>query len=292
MRPQAGPSDEYRRVTRNEENTPAPGSAAVPRPAATIVVLRDGAAGPEVLLQRRHGGGDFAGAWVFPGGLVSEADRDPALSGYSVGLTRERAERVGESGRLAFAFWAAALRECFEESGVLIGGRRGAAGAVLPLSAAEHRRLAPWRRRLDSGEATLLEFCRGNDLVMDFGALCYFSFWTTPRFRPRRYATRFFACQVARTVSGEADGREALAHRWLAPARALALGEAGELVLHPPTVAQLTTLRGGATAAAIVERLRERERSGVAEVVPRLVERDGRRQLVIGERTAGEGADV
>ncbi|MEO0998258.1 MAG: NUDIX domain-containing protein [Pseudomonadota bacterium] len=280
-------------MTRQEGNTPPRrGAAAVPRPAATIVVLRDGAAGPEVLLQQRHGGGDFAGAWVFPGGLVSEADRDPALSACSVGLTPERAERVGASGRLAFAFWAAALRECFEESGVLIGGRRDATGAVVPLSAADHRRLAPWRRRLDSGEATLLEFCRGNDLVMDFSAMCYFSFWTTPRFRPRRYATRFFACRVAATVSGTADGREAVAHRWLAPAEALRLGEEGELVLHPPTVAQLTTLSGGATAAAIVERLREREHLGVAEVLPRLEERDGRRRLVIGERSAGEGADV
>src|SRR6476469_10771462 len=145
--------------TENASAFPAPaagGSERPPRPAATIVVVRDGAPGIEVLLSRRAERGDHnSNAWVFPGGIVEKND---ALAHAAVaGLDdAEASRRLGlASGGLDY--YVAAIRECFEESGLLFA--RADSPELVDLDVSDAVRLAPWRGALQRGEKGIVEFC-------------------------------------------------------------------------------------------------------------------------------------
>jgi len=147
-----------------------------PRAAATIVVVRDGAQGIEVLLSRRAERGDHnSGAWVFPGGVVDAGDRaahevcdgiDDATASTRLGLP---------SGGLDY--YVAAVRECFEESGLLFATGAGRAhGELVQLDAGSlGEPLSPWRGRLHRGENSVLEFCREFGLRLTLDRLVYLS---------------------------------------------------------------------------------------------------------------------
>ncbi len=191
-------------------------AASVIRPAATLVVVRDGAGGIETLLLRRAERGDQnSGAWVFPGGLVDARDR-------AAHVHCDGADDATLSARLGLAeggldYAIAALRECFEESGLFY-----ADAALAPDS--------PWRRRLQRGEAGLAEVCVDAGLRVDVAGLAYLSHWLTPLGRPKRFDTRFF---IARAPAGQPvvpDGEEVTEHRWVLAAEALAPAAGSKLM--------------------------------------------------------------
>ena len=202
---------------------PAPVPSAAPerppRPAATIVVVRDAAAGLEVLLSRRAEGSDYtSGAWVFPGGIVDARDRQ--AHGACAGLDDAQASaRLGlECGGLDFL--VAAIRECFEESGLLFG--RVADADSNPLDGAAATRLAPWRGALHRREVGIAELCAREGIRLDAGALVYLSHWLTPIGRAKRYDTRFFIAAAPASQVALFDGTEMVEQLWIAPAEALA----------------------------------------------------------------------
>ncbi len=193
-------------------------AGAAPRPAATVVVLRPGPRGPEVLLlQRSQRSGFFPHAWVFPGGRVDPADALAPTEGAIDGLPPE-----------AVSFAVAAVRECFEEAGVWLGHGRPPDDL---------------RDRLNARRATLAE---APDLVADLERLEQWAWWITPAVEPKRYDTRFFVTAVSLDEVAHAahDSRETVDCRWLRPADALA---AGDVFLAPPTFRTLEEL------AALVE---------------------------------------
>ena len=202
---------------------PAPAQSAVteraPRPAATIVVVRDGAIGLEVLLSRRADGSDYtSGAWVFPGGIVDAQDREG--HGACIGLDdAEASAKLGlASGGLDF--FVAAIRECFEESGLLLGRADDDMGSALDGAAAA--RLAPWRGLLHQGEHGIAEMCAKERIRLDAGAMVYLSHWLTPLGRAKRYDTRFFIAAAPASQIALFDGTEMVEQLWIAPAEALA----------------------------------------------------------------------
>ena len=134
---------------------PSPAAARPPRPSATVVVVRDAGRGIEVLLSRRAERGDHnSGAWVFPGGLVDAGDRQ--AHAFCAGLDDGQAsERLGIAAG-GLDYYIAAVRECFEESGLLFGSTDG---ALIEVDDVATERLAPWRGWLHRGERTLSEFC-------------------------------------------------------------------------------------------------------------------------------------
>jgi glyoxylase-like metal-dependent hydrolase (beta-lactamase superfamily II)/8-oxo-dGTP pyrophosphatase MutT (NUDIX family) len=216
---------------------PGAGSAAdppnrPPRHAATLVLVRD-AAGPdggiEVLLMQRAERGDHnSGAWVFPGGLTDLRDRE--ADAHAVGLDDAAASaQLGVPTR-GLDFQLAAVRECFEEAGVLL--------ADGPLPAAEV--LADWRRLLQRGERGLGEFCAATGVRLDLGALVYLSHWVTPPIRTKRFDTRFFLARAPQGQQALHDGSETIAHRWMRPSAALDQG--AEMKLLTPTLATLRLL--------------------------------------------------
>jgi glyoxylase-like metal-dependent hydrolase (beta-lactamase superfamily II)/8-oxo-dGTP pyrophosphatase MutT (NUDIX family) len=210
---------------------PSPSAAdRPPRAAATLVVVRDGAAGIEVLLSRRAQSGDqFSGAWVFPGGIVDAGDRTAHV--HCVGLDDAAASaQLGlESGGLDY--FVAAVRECFEESGLLWAVDE--TGELVQLDHVRGETLGPWRGPLHRGERTLGAFCSEFGLRLAVDRLAYLSHWLTPYGRPKRFDTRFFIAALPPTQTAAFDGTEMVEQLWLAPAEALA--RSAEMKLMTPT---------------------------------------------------------
>ncbi len=194
------------------------------RIAASLMVLRDGAQGMEVLLMRRpeRGSDDFrSGIWVFPGGVVDPGDAE--LGTHCHGLSEAQARaRLGDAAGSQRHF-TAALRECFEEAGVLFAcANDGAAVDV----AARHDELMDWRHRVHAGQASLASMLNTMNWQLDLRELAFFAHWLTPPTRPKRFDTRFFVTRMPKHQRAQADEREALELRWVQPAQA-ALPDSG-----------------------------------------------------------------
>jgi 8-oxo-dGTP pyrophosphatase MutT (NUDIX family) len=207
---------------------------AVPRDAATVALVRDGASGLEVYLLRRVAAMAFApGAYVYPGGSVDADDRDAEVR-WAGAPAAAWAATFGTDEPTALALVCAAVRETFEESGVLLAGP--SPDEVLPdVSGAE------WeaeRAALEARQQSLSQLLERRDLVLRADLLRPLAHWITPEAEPKRFDTRFFlaampAGQLARDVGGEADDRV-----WVRPADALDSG----LTLMPPTRSVLVDL--------------------------------------------------
>ncbi len=190
------------------------------RDAATLLVLRDAPAGMEVLmLQRPQRETDhFRGAYVFPGGVVEDTDR--SLYGFCAGLDDQTA-----SGRLGLrehglAYFVAAIRECFEEAGLLFA--YGPDGNLVDLDRFDGMHLATLLRELRTGETDLGEICTKLNLRLAVDKLILYSHWLTPPGIAKRFDTYFFLAVAPPAQTALHDGSEALQHRWLRPAEALA----------------------------------------------------------------------
>ncbi len=235
-----------------------PARPAVPRPAATIVLLRDGADGLESLLMRRHRSSGFVpGAWVFPGGRVDAADSGPSLY--------ERIHGLATDPRPEAPFWTAALRELFEETGVLLA--RDADGAWSP-DASSDRRLEGHRRSLMDGSGALMDVLEELDAVLDARGVVHLAHWVTPVVEPRRYDTHFFAAALPDSRTARPDPREMTEAVWLAPAAALARFQQGELPMVFPTVKTLEALDEYDSVEHALTSIRHRD---VPRILPRLV---------------------
>ncbi len=221
---------------------------AAPRAAATLVVVRDAAVGIEVLLLRRAERGDHnSGAWVFPGGMIEPGDRQ--CHAWCAGLDDAAAsERLGlPHGGLDH--YVAALRECFEEAGLLFA--RDASGAMLSLcDAALAADLAAWRGPLHRGERKLAELCAQHRLQLAMDRLVYFSHWLTPPGRPKRFDTRFFIAEAPAGQIARHDDTEMVEQQWLRPADALA--QSASLKLMTPTLKTLEAIARFDSARALL----------------------------------------
>jgi 8-oxo-dGTP pyrophosphatase MutT (NUDIX family) len=243
------------------------------RHAATVVLLRDGPGGSglEVYLLRRTATMAFAaGQHVFPGGSVDARDGEhaPAWSGRSASAW---GESMGCDATLALALVCAAVRETFEESGVLLAG--ASADAVVADTTG-----ATWeadRRSLLDGSESLAELLERRGLVLRSDLLRPWAHWITPEFEPRRFDTRFFVAAVpvgqrARDVSGEAD--QAV---WMSVAGAVRGYESAALRMLPPTIVALRELAAYSTVDEVLE-----ANLTVTPLMPRAV-LDGDRVLLV-----------
>jgi 8-oxo-dGTP pyrophosphatase MutT (NUDIX family) len=235
-----------------------PAVPAEPVPAATVVLVRDGQAGLEVLLLRRHRSSGFVpGAYVFPGGRVDDVDGDPAVL--------ERIAGLPQPLRPTAPYWVAAVREAFEETGILVG-LRGGGGAD------QGARLDDWRERLLRDETSLGGVLEALDLRLDLRRMIELAHWITPVVEPRRYDTRFFLAAPLGGAEARIDEREMTDAAWLTPAEALRRFRNGNLPMVFPTVHTIETLSEFTTATQALEALRG---APVQTFLPRLVRRAG-----------------
>ncbi|MEO8280501.1 MAG: MBL fold metallo-hydrolase [Ideonella sp.] len=222
--------------------TPAehPPAERPPRASATVVLVRPGEGGAiEALLLRRAERGDHnSGAWVFPGGLTDRRDRD--LDQLVDGVDDAQASRQLSLPAHGLDFYVAAVRECFEESGILL------ASTPLP----EPDVLLHWRELLQRGECGMADFCEACGQRLALADVAYLSHWLTPVGRPKRFDTRFFVAVTPPDQVVVHDGSETVEHVWIRPADALARGEA--LKLLTPTLHTLRLLARHPTVESLM----------------------------------------
>jgi len=258
------------------------------RDAATVMLVRDapddGAIGDgesrlEVFMLRRNLNSDFVGgAYVFPGGGVDDHDRHANLEPVCRG--RSDAEASAQLGIDAggLAFWVAAIRESFEEAGVLLA--YGPDGEIMRLDEpATVARFLAHRHAVDGGERRLVDVCIEEGLRLAVDSMYYFSHWITPEGTPRRYDTRFFVARAPSLQVPIHDDREVIANLWIRPADALARNRAGEFELIFPTIRTLIALQRFATAGELLDAA-----AAIAEVptiLPRIVEDQGGMRIVL-----------
>ena len=186
--------------------------AVTPVPSATILLVRDTAVGLEVFMVKRHHQIEFAsGALVFPGGKVAKGDYDAALADFT-----DCADGWFTEMR---ALGAAAIREVFEESGILLARAEGS-DALLP--ADRLPALDRYRVPLERGEIGIAEMLRAERLRLVCDRLVHFAHWITPKMLPKRFDTHFFLAAAPQGHAGQHDGRESVDSVWLAPEAAIA----------------------------------------------------------------------
>jgi len=193
---------------------------AIPRPAATVVILRDGSDGIEVFMVVRHHEIDFAsGALVFPGGKVDDADADLAWEQLAPS-SASPAERP---------FLVASARETFEEAGLMLA-RRGGSPDLLGAEAAQ-RLVETYRARLIAGNASFLDLVRTENLRLAADLMVPFAHWITPESQPKRFDTRFLLVSAPVGQLGAHDGAESVEGFWISPKQALQDAKAGTRTL-------------------------------------------------------------
>jgi glyoxylase-like metal-dependent hydrolase (beta-lactamase superfamily II)/8-oxo-dGTP pyrophosphatase MutT (NUDIX family) len=244
-----------------------------PRPAATLILARDGAAGPEIFLMQRTLKANFvAGAYVFPGGAVDPGDADPFWAGNDAGFDDAHASRLLGLEQGGLAYWVAAIRETFEESGLLL--------AVDPDGAAPNAdELTALRSRVASAELDFTTLCRTRGLRPALSGLRYFSHWITPPGLSRRFDTRFFLAAAPAEQIAVPDQVETIAHAWVRPEDALAMQQRGEIELVFATMQTLRALSGFDSIAAMLDHAQALE--AVPALMPRISTGSGGRRMVL-----------
>jgi 8-oxo-dGTP pyrophosphatase MutT (NUDIX family) len=233
------------------------------RDAVTVVLLRDGAGGLEAFLLRRVKGMAFAGGMtVFPGGGVDQRDADTSVA-WAGPPPEWWGSVFGVDAATARAFVCAAVRETFEESGVLLAGP-DASSVVADTSA-----FSSARRQLVDREISLAQFLTSEGLVLRADLLRPWANWVTPYEEPRRYDTRFFVAALPSGQRADGETTEASDASWQTPSEAIQDAQDGRRMLMPPTWRTLDEVG----ALGTVEKVMAAERS-VEKIIPKLI-RDG-----------------
>jgi 8-oxo-dGTP pyrophosphatase MutT (NUDIX family) len=267
---------------------PATPFAADPKPASTVVVLRDASGGPEVFMVRRHEGTAFmGGAHVFPGGRVDKADHDGGTA-WCEGVDHAARQLSDLNRTLAIAFHVAAARELFEEAGVLLA--RDRTGQMVALAGSEtHARFKAYRTAVHDGRTTLRAVIEQEELRLALDSLILFAHWVTPPVDTRQFDTRFFMTRVPSDQSPAHDESETTHSVWLTPRDAIAQSVAGGIVLPPPTWTTLREVEHFESVDAAVSWARQRR---ISRREPKVLEEDGRRVLLLpGDPDYPEAAD-
>jgi 8-oxo-dGTP pyrophosphatase MutT (NUDIX family) len=243
---------------------------AEPRPAGTILLLRDV---PEyqVLMVRRHHQIDFAsGALVFPGGKTHPGDDDPRWCDYVTGWDEidatQRPLRIG------------AIREAFEEAGILLAAYPGG-GAFSDVCDTEER------RRVDEGDIAFIDVVARLGVRLSLDALTIFARWITPEMMPKRFDTWFYVAHAPAKQVAACDGHETVDAEWISPRSVLELADSGARTVIFPTLMNVKLLSEARSAEDCLLRARARP---LVPVLPHVSMRDGERVLII-PNNAGYG---
>ncbi|MGB1190123.1 MAG: NUDIX hydrolase [Pseudomonadales bacterium] len=208
------------------------------RPAATVIIARPGASQFEILMLKRTNAAVFAGGmYVFPGGKIDPQDGDKALQPHLSPLSpNQTAQRIALGDHWQ-ACWVAAIRETFEEAGILL-----AYGSDNKLVDTNAINTSAYRSAIHAGEMSMIDLCRRESLRLALDQLHFFNRWVTPEGRPRRFDTRFFIANAPIHQLHLHDGKETTDSLWISPGEALARNASGSFDMMRVTTKQLDTL--------------------------------------------------
>jgi 8-oxo-dGTP pyrophosphatase MutT (NUDIX family) len=238
-----------------------------------VVLARAAEGAPELLLVQRHERSAFGGAHAFPGGVLEPADS--RVYAHCAGVTAAGADALLDADD-GLAYFSAAIRELFEESGVLL--------AAVEMCA---RDLAAARDALNDGTLDWHTFVNENALQLRCDALHYFSFWITPEALPRRFSTRFFLAAMPDDQDAAHCGGELTDSCWMNAADALAASRDGSISLHFPTIRTLESLARHPTLDTLLEWAAARSGEGVPCIFPEIAERGGEARVIVAGRDSG-----
>jgi len=248
-----------------------------PREAATLILLRQAppeAGGLEVLMVLRHPKSPFVPrAFVFPGGTLDREDCSGETAERLAGMTREKAWELLEdcpSPEIALGSWVTAIRETFEEAGILLA--RDARGEWVRFRGNPDReRYCHYRRLLSEGKITFSHFLENENLTLAGDGIHYFSHWITPEYLPLRYDVRFFVAPAPPGQKAVHDGVELTGHVWISPREALERFRSGTFDMVLPTLMTMEELASYETPEDV---FRAAEKKAVRGILTRMEETD------------------
>ncbi len=221
--------------------------------AATVILLREETpSGFTVYLMKRSRGHNFmASAYVFPGGRMDAADCDGRLANFTAGFDGAAARRRLQEPELeedkALGLYACAVRETFEEAGVLLAVGSDGSPAVVSND---------YRERVYDTSVSLPVLAETFSLCLDFAGLIPYARWITPEIEAKRFDTRFFLAVMPAAQRAEYDNHEMVEATWMTPAQALTGHEAGQMMLMPPTLKTLLEISRFDTIAQLLDHAR------------------------------------
>jgi 8-oxo-dGTP pyrophosphatase MutT (NUDIX family) len=252
-----------------------------PRPllqAATVLLLRDGPSGVEVLMVHRHAEMHFGDAWVFPGGKIDAADSDTSLlSRFSEEQCTRCMQRLAVAGapaasqEIAIALHVAACREVFEETGLLLAA----------CTAEQITRIQSQCAAIAARSGAFAELLAAENLQLNLDQLTYWTHWITPSGSPKRFDTRFFAVQAPAGQDVLADSSESSEFVWIAPAKMIAERSNMNATVLPPTMLTLMDLAACAARHDSVAAMLASEAGRKAIVIMPKLQRDGEATMTI-----------
>jgi len=251
---------------------------AIPRPAATVVVIRNGARKPEVFIAQRHAKAVFASHHVFPGGLVEVVDSE--VHARASGVSADEANSMIGIDHGALDYYSAAIREAFEESSVLLA-RRADGRWAYSNGGVDADAIQASRDQLNSGDLSWADFLARNDFRPAYDALHYIAYWVTPRVRTKRFSTRFFLAVMPDGQTAIHDDGELTDSCWMTAADILVASKNGKMKLMYPTFSTLSDFAQFDTVDAVLEWARQAGSSGIAKRLPAFVEIDGKDRVVM-----------
>ena len=242
-----------------------------PKPAATLIFLRDGSEGLETFMLLRDPGAYFApGALVFPGGRLDEGDRLKILRDYSDGAS--------DLGDDKFSLYMAAIREAFEECGILLARPAGERDII---SRDRLKSLQPCRELLNRGEISLVEFLKSEKIILACDRLIPFAHWITPEKLPVRYDTFFFLAKAPVDHPGLHDGYESVDSFWVTPKKLIEKADSEKHFLMFPTRTNIIKLGENNNVADAIAAARS---SDIVTVMPVVEKRKTGTYVVIPQK--------
>ena len=240
------------------QTTQSSTDAAPARPSSTVILVRAGVSVPEIFMVKRHEASSFGSAYAFPGGVLESADSN--VHDFCTGLTSADANRLLELNVGGLDYFSAAVRELFEEAGVMLGSTK--------LSAPE---LEEARTQLNEDALQWDTFTQENKLQIRCDQLHYFSFWITPDALPKRYSTRFFLAELPDGQHASHCGGELTDSCWLSANDVLAASVNEDMRVHYPTRKTLESLAPFESVSTLRDWARACGEAGVPCIHPAVV---------------------
>ncbi len=223
------------------KNSEIVGAVAV-RAAATVILIDD-RPDLQVFMMKRNANTQFAGGmWVFPGGSVDESDNADNYQRYCTHRSDAAASSQLSVARGGLAYYVAAIREAFEEAGILLARRREDESPLTLLEDSVRQKFDAYRDQVNDGTADFLNVIDGEGLILDAGQIHYIARWITPPGPPRRFDTRFFVTRMPASQNPIHDDSELVNSSWHTPADVIARAKAREMGMLPPTLRMIECL--------------------------------------------------
>lgn len=223
------------------------------RPAATVILVDD-RPDLQVYMMERNAATVFAGGmWVFPGGRVDDTDDPDVFAKISIHRDDDEASAIMGLERGGLAYYIAAIREAFEEAGILLAFHKKSRELVDLRNPEIAAKFQAHRNDINDSNRNFIEIMEEEDLILDAGQMHYVARWITPPGPPRRFDARFFVARMPRRQKGEHDDGELVHSRWLSPKRIIEMEATGEMVLMSPTLRMIRSLALFSSADEVIE---------------------------------------